>query len=480
MNKFIHSELNKFTHYAIVRFMEAQFMLNNVHLDAPEAFAERDTHLALLRKSTYIYEPPILNEIPLDIPGIYTLTGGRQIGKTTLAKQWMNHLLQNQTAPNQIAYFTGELITDHFSLVRILQTHIEELPQNQYQYIIIDEVTYIKDWDKGIKFLADAGLFDYCIVLLTGSDSVIIKEARMRFPGRRGSADKVDFHLYPLSFREVICLQNSIPDLNNLVSGISPNDEQYEKLYAAFSDYLIHGGYLKAINEYAQSKSLSLSTLIIYSDWIRGDVIKRDRSEHYLREILHAIIKRMGSQITWNALLSDLSIDHPKTISDYINMLADMDVVFVQSALLEDKLTAAPKKAKKVILTDPFIYHAIRAWIKQENEPFEKQIKAAIEDPILSSSLVEACVVSHYRRHYPTYYIKAKGEVDVVYVDGNEFYPCEVKWTNQLRTKDLQQIQKYPNAKILTRRRLDGQLNGTPTESIPWHLFQLDVNAPCA
>ena len=50
---------------------------------------------------------------------------------------------------------------------------------------MLDEVTYIKDWDKGVKFLADAGLLDDVVLLLTGSDSVIIREVRMRLPGRR-------------------------------------------------------------------------------------------------------------------------------------------------------------------------------------------------------------------------------------------------------------------------------------------------------
>ena len=68
------------------------------------------------------------------------------------------------------------------------------------KYLIIDEVTYIRHWDKAVKFLADAGQLEDITLMLTGSDMLILSEARMRFPGRRGVADKVDFHLYPLSF----------------------------------------------------------------------------------------------------------------------------------------------------------------------------------------------------------------------------------------------------------------------------------------
>jgi hypothetical protein len=38
-----------------------------------------------------------------------------------------------------------------------------------------------------------------------------------------------------------------------------------------------------------------------------------------------------------------------------IGLLESMDAVFVQSAIREDKLAAAPKKARKVLFADPFI-----------------------------------------------------------------------------------------------------------------------------
>ena len=51
--------------------------------------------------------------------------------------------------------------------------------------LIIDEVTFVKDWDRVIKALADEGLFEHGLCILTGSDCLILKEAAQRFPGRR-------------------------------------------------------------------------------------------------------------------------------------------------------------------------------------------------------------------------------------------------------------------------------------------------------
>ena len=245
-------------------------------------------------------------------------------------------------------------------------------------------------------------------------------------------------------------------------------------LYAAFKEYLIHGGYLTAINEYAKNGTISIATLDTYSEWIRGDMLKRGHSEHYLQEIISAIIKRYNSQVSWINLAQDLSIDHPKTVSDYITTLVSMDAVFVQHALLEDKLVAAPKKHKKVMFTDPFIYHALNYWILPTSNPFQEQILPSIENTEMCSKLVESVVATHLQRKYPTFYIKAEGEVDVAYVKNKKFWPIEVKWTQQLRHNDLKQIRKYPNARIFAKVNSITTTMDIPTIPIPLAMLDLD------
>jgi len=446
--------------------MDPRFLPHNTHLENATQFTELDYQLRQLYRQPYVYVPELLDTFPQDNPGIYTLGGGRQVGKTTLLKQWMERLLSKGIDPSAIAFLTGELIDDHHTLLHILQTVLTVMPKNTLCYVLLDEVTYIKDWDKTIKFVADAGMLEDVILMLTGSDLVLMQEARMRFPGRRGKAAIVNFHLYPLSFREYIVLKHGHKNM--------PFTDQFlDLLSTEFNQYLLHGGYMTAINDVAKYNRIQEATLVTYSDWIRGDMIKKGRQEYYLREILGAVIKRYTTQITWNSLSKDLSIDHPKTVSDYIAILESMDAVFVQGALLEDKLTAAPKKAKKVIFTDTFIFHAIRYWISPIKDPYENQITPLLQDSKECSKLIEACVVAHYRRYYPTYYIKAEGEVDLAYIRENKFWPIEIKWTEQIRSADLKQIVKYPQGKILTKHKAAGEIQNVPTEFLPlalWHI----------
>ena len=459
-----------------MRKMDARFLPHNTHLEEPAAFIQLDPHLRQLNKLPLVHRSKLISRLSRLNTGIYTISGGRQVGKTTLLKQWMAQLIKDAIDPGTIAFVTGELIDDHHSLIRVISEVLNEMPRERLKYLIVDEVTYIKDWDKGVKYLADAGLLENVVLVLTGSDLIIIREARMRFPGRRGQSETVDFHIYPLSFRECVKLKsNFTPYEFSRFEDLSadPSAGLMNRLFIEFDSYLAHGGFLTAINDFAQHQQILTATFSTYSDWIRGDVLKRNKSENYLLEILGAIIIRYGSQLTWNALAGDLSIDHPKTIADYIELLASMDAVFVQSAIREDKLTAAPKKAKKVVFTDPFIFHAVNFWLNPVDDPFSKQLKPVLTDQQWSSKLTEACTATHYRRIFPTFYIKAKGEVDVAYVNENRLWPVEVKWTRQLRPKQLKQIVKYPNGRILTRSKVKGEIHGVPTEPLPLALLRL-------
>ena len=408
------------------------------------------------------------------MPGVFTLGGGRQTGKSTLLKQWMAELLEDEVPSLAISYLSGELIDDHHNLMRHIEDHLSAVPRDEFNYLIVDEVTYIRGWDMAVKYAVDAGMLDMTALMVTGSDLAFLQDARMRFPGRRGDAAVGDFHLRPLSFREFVALEGKVADLDDLLEErFGGQDKTVDLLYDGLDRYLVHGGYLTAINDMAAHGGIRPSTLATYSDWIRGDALKRGKQEAYLREVLSAIATRYTSQVTWNGLARDLSIDHPKTVADYVELLQRMDAVAVVPALREDKLGPAPKKAKKLIFRDPFILHAVRAWLEPSTDPFNDQILPSLRDPVRASQIVEACVADHFRRCFPTYYIKAQAEVDIAYVRDKRFWPVEIKWTNQLRPKTLKQIARYDNGEIWSKSRRAGEIEGIKVRPLPIELLRI-------
>lgn len=458
--------------------MDSRFFPHNSHLENPSVFASLDPNLRQLKELPFVFHSDLISQFINLTPGIYTISGGRQVGKTTLLKQLMAKLITKGVEPRSIFYMSGELIDDHHSLVRMVSEIVDEMPDKGLKYLIVDEVTYIKDWDKGAKYLADAGLLENAVFMLTGSDQIIIREALTRFPGRRGQSEKVDFYLYPLRFSETLKLKASLTkNETNLLEepDKEPPADLMDKLFFDFENYLMHGGYLTAINDIERHGRILPATFSTYSDWIRGDVLKRNKRENYLLEILGAILTRYGSQITWNSLAQDLSIDHPKTVGDYVDLLSSMGALFVQSAVREDKLTPAPKKAKKVVFTDPFIFHAINYWLNPVPDPFNRQVQSLIKDREWASKIVEACTVTLFKRKFSTFYIKAAGEVDIAYVKNNRLWPVEIKWAQQLRPKQLKQIAKYSNGRILTKAKTSGKVNGIPTEPLPLALLRLGI-----
>ena len=100
--------------------MDPRFLPHNTHIEDPDAFAQLDPHLRQLGKLPLVYRSNLISRF-LDLDsGIYTISGGRQVGKTTLLKQWMAQLIKGNIDPGTIAFVTGELIDDHHSLVRII------------------------------------------------------------------------------------------------------------------------------------------------------------------------------------------------------------------------------------------------------------------------------------------------------------------------------------------------------------------------
>ena len=239
------------------------YAIHNQFIKGIENFIKQDPHLNALSQLKYQHSADWWKELKLNVPGIYILTGGRQIGKSTSCKLLMKHCLQKKLfSKDSIFYLPCDEIYDAKQLGQTIRFFLDQVISKHF-LIIIDEITFVKNWDRVIKALADEGYFKRGLCLLTGSDTLILKEAAMRFPGRRGQSSKIDFHLYPLSFFEYVELLSQKANISN------------EKLFKLFKDYLVCGGYLTAINDFDKNGKINESIYLTYEQWIRGDFLKK-------------------------------------------------------------------------------------------------------------------------------------------------------------------------------------------------------------
>lgn len=434
--------------------MKDEFAIHNLHHRDINLFKNDDPHLSKLLKNPFIYKSNLITDIPVLTPGIYILTGGRQVGKSTLLKLIIQRLIETDGQDaRQLFYLPCDTIVDFRHLLFEIEEFTQEKDQSKSFVLCLDEIQYVSGWERAIKSLADGGYFANGSVIITGSDAIILKEAMMMFPGRRGFAEEQDFHLFSLSFREYVRLKdeglcNECQDFKILFQdGFTIQTKMTEgivnRLQIFFDQYLLTGGFMPAINMLAQTGKIQPAVYRTYLQWIVGDFLKRKKNENYLKEIVSAVIQRLSSQISWHNISSAMSIDHHQTVADYINILCRMDAAVILPALDEGKMQAAPKKAKKIFICDPFVLHALHAWVKDDSEPFELASRTLKERGRLGDAIIEGVLASLCHRQHRTFYIKAEGEVDIAIVDGNKFLPIEIKNSPELKTAELKQIMKY-------------------------------------
>ena len=404
-------------------------------------FLENDPHLLSLSRLQYQHAPDWWKDIPVQAYGIYILSGGRQVGKSTSVKLFIADCIQTKRfLPEHILYLPCDEIFDAKDLSQRIRRFVDTCQGHPF-LLAIDEVTFVPHWDRIIKSLADEGHFTRGLCLLTGSDTLILKEASMSFPGRRGESDQTDFHVYPLSFKEYVALvQKTEPPAHDALPGL-------------FQNYLQTGGYLRAINDFASHGAVLPATYHTYEQWIRGDFLKRGKNEAYLLALLQALFTVGISQISYSALTHKIGLMSKETCLDYCELLKRMDILFDLEAFDQNKKRGFPKKDRKFHFQDPFIQRTLYQWLRREGY---------IESQDFEPALIESTVASHCHRFAKTYYFKGHGEIDVIYVKDSLVYAVEVKWSTQLRPNDLKMLKQFPNSIIVTKSPQSGIMDGIP------------------
>src|SRR3989338_8751856 len=86
---------------------------NRFHENGLENFQQSDPHLRALSELTYRHSPDWWKALSLTTPGIYILTGGRQVGKSTSCKLLIAHCLKKKLfKPKHILYLPCDEIFD--------------------------------------------------------------------------------------------------------------------------------------------------------------------------------------------------------------------------------------------------------------------------------------------------------------------------------------------------------------------------------
>ena len=416
---------------------------------------------------------PVLRSLQNGLAPAVVLRGPRQIGKTILLTQVIDHLLRSGVAPHRIL----RLQFDDLPQVRRLDTPILELCRwfservlqksfhqaagdGQRAFLFLDEVQNLSDWAPQIKHLVD---MHPVRVLVTGSSALRIEAGRDSLAGRIATLE-----LGPMLLREIAELRG-FGRLNPFLTGngLAPLKEKQTWLelvefgrrdpeirHQAFAAFSERGGY-----PFAQARSDQPWEVV--ADFLNETVIQRairhdlrlgpkgqKRDEHLLEEVFRLACRYIGQSPGQALYLQEIRGAMHANIG-WQRVLAYLK--FLDGALLVRLIEPLELRLKrrhgapKICLSD----HTLRAAWLQEAVPLDPDQLVRFPHPAdLAGRVAEStagCFFCSLRgldlAHFPER--GAEPEVDFVLTVGEQRVPVEVKYRRRIEHRDTAGLRSF-------------------------------------
>jgi hypothetical protein len=268
-------------------------------------------------------------------------------------------------------------------------------------------------------------------IIAAGSHSMDLAEAASKLRGRQGelaSLFNVSGNLIhvPLRFPEVVeAMREEIDSLlsryrlrspgarfevlEELASGRIPGivqeiyDNYFQLLQAVFEDYLIHGGYPRAINEYHRTGKISSDFYSDIAELLIKDAEKAGLYPENLKRVLEVLAEPKSLSGTLNFKnIEVVGLDEdarPKRrfgLRDYIEYLKTTWTFFFSYREEGESGSCKPNPQENVknYVLDPLIYHALYSYLRNIPDPFNTS-RELVNDTDFKGHLIESVVASH-------------------------------------------------------------------------------------
>ncbi len=373
-----------------------------------QKWEEEDFHLKALSCMPFYRNFPFIPEKN----GLFVIRGPRQVGKSSWLKSILSHHTKILGSPHCF-YLSCEKIQSFLELAEILKA------QSKTRLILLDEVTFVKDWDRAIKYAVDSGQTQ--ILVITGPNSNDLRRGADRMRGRFGTGG--EFELLPMSFDEFHQMR--------IQAGWAR-----ENRVAELEDFFLIGGFPGAVAEARDSSQIPKKTMASYGKWLIGDFMKLGKQEAYLKETLGQLSIKMGSPISLQKLAQRTQMGSHHTAQEYIAILEDCFAV--QTLYAIDPVTGAFRfrKEKKFYFRDPLIYWLGQDFVGSKASPRSFEI------------IAELVAAEHLKRNNSRlgYFSSAGGEIDFYQKDE---FAIEVKWSPQIQNLSKAYLKiNLPNKKV--------------------------------
>jgi len=403
-----------------------------------------DSYYSGMKKRLYfnLFAPLVYEK---NIKRAIVLMGPRRVGKTVLLFHLVQDLISKGINPKNICYLSIENpIYSGLALESLLLHFFSITGQNTSgeQYVIFDEIQYLKDWELHLKTLVDS--YHKVKFIVSGSAAAALKLKS----NESGAGRFTDFMLPPLTFHEYIDLKG----LSDLISqgtkewkGVVKNyfkTDNIEQLNKHFIDYINFGGYPEV--------SLSAQIQANPGRYIRNDIIDkvllRDLPSLYgikdvqeLNQLFTTIAYNSGNEFSYEELSMSSGVAK-NTIKRYIEYLEAAFLIRVIHKIDQNAKKFKRATTFKIYLTNPSLRSALFSPIDKTDN--------------FIGNMVETAIFSQWehKTEFKPFYARWKdGEVDIVSLSAEKQKPLwavEIKWSN----KYVKSLQNLSNLKSFCKK----------------------------
>lgn len=433
----------------------------------------------------------------LQHPLMLSIVGLRRVGKSTISKQVIGHLLDNKVDPIKIFYFLfdyssqiqkpeflDEVLSVYFK--DILNNPSLEFKEGEVIYILLDEIQYIENWQSILKRYYDLSSKQIKFIV-TGSQSILLKSK-----SSESLAGRIfDFYLPPMSFREFLRINNETVktieienyDLFNLPSKYSElilYDSYHSKDIIKLShEYIITGQFpeIREINDSDRRHEYIVESVLgkVIEDCI--NIFNIEKTDEF-KLIIMQLLNSVGSLFELSNIGREIAVSE-KTLDTYM--------VYLKDAYLFEILYKYHKSIIKKGRILKKLYTPCINFVCALNHYTEEHFS---EVPQAFGTIIENVIYNVLKQKYMgnslnetlSFWRQGQKEIDFIIIEKVKQLTIEVKFSNNIDPKNLVTMINYIKEKkleygiVVTKDELNRkEIGGETIYFIPYYLILMII-----
>ena len=391
--------------------------------------------------------------------------GARRVGKSTLVRQFAENeyksyiLIDFANVVPEVNRLIESSIADLDYLFVRLQLIYHVTLERRKSVIIFDEVQLQPLARQAIKYLVQDGRYDY---IETGS----LISIRQNVQDIVIPSEEERIQMYPMDYEEfrwAMGDEATMPLLEQVMKSRMPlGADVHRRMMRDFRLYMLVGGMPQAVNEFLDTQNLrkvdnvKRRILKLYAD----DLHKLDSSDK-LRALYWAVPSELSKNASRYQVTTVIENTKQERKQELLEMMRESMIVNIAYQASDPNVglaLTADKTRYKMYLADTGLFVTLAFWDKDftENVIYEKLLSDKLKANlgyVYENVVAQMLKASGNELYYHTFPSQSKHnyEVDFLLSRGNKIMPIEVKSSNYLSHKSLDEFVKKYSSRVSER-----------------------------